>query len=183
MEENIKRLDFGKKYRAGNFFVFKYNKVLRKSEVAELRMQMGIPKEEWKKLQRSQLPFIKVEAISGVWSVEFCCNTSIYQFIDQLLLRAIEAYRDGVTLESNDLASFVHMFNHMYMDTVILGDNIYHTDKAQAMKAFMERQKATEVSKEEDDKVLEELKADEEAKATIIDMAETIRKGGGDEDR
>ena len=56
-------------------------------------------------------------------------------------------------------------------------------NKEGKMKAFMERQKATEVSKEEDDKVLEELKADEEAKATIIDMAETIRKGGGDEDR
>lgn len=181
MEEKNKRLEFGKKYRVGNFFVFKYNKVLRKSEVAELRMQMGIPKEEWKKLQRSQLPFLKIEAVSGVWAVEFCCNTSIYQFIDQLLSPAIEAYKAGVKLESNDLASFAHMFNHMYMDTVILGDGIYHADKANALKAFMERQKAAEVSEEQEKETLEDLQADEEAKATIVDMAQKIKEGGGDD--
>jgi len=181
MEENIKRLEFGRKYRVGNFIVFKTNKVLRRQEVAELRTQMGIPREEWKKLQRSQLPYIKVQAVSGVWAVEFCCNTAIYQFIDQLLLPAMDAYRDGVKLDSNDLSSFAHMFNHMYMDTVVLGDGEYHSDKANALKAFMERQKAVEVSQEEDDRVLEELKAEEEAKATIIDMASRIKEGGGDD--
>lgn len=182
MEER-KTLEFGRKYQVGNFRVLKYNRVLRKSEVAELRTQMGIPREEWKKLQRSQLPYIKVMAVSGVWAVEFCCNTSIYQFIDQMLVRAIEAYQQGVELESNDLASFAHMFNHMYMDTVILGDGIYHSDKASALKAFMERQKAAEVSQEEDDATLKELEADENAKATIIDMAEKMKEGGGDEDK
>lgn len=180
MEER-KTLEFGRKYQVGNFRVLKYNRVLRKSGVAELRTQMGIPRDEWKNLQRSQLPYIKVMAVSGVWAVEFCCNTSIYQFIDNLLVRAIDAYEQGVKLEGNDLASFAHMFNHMYMDTVILGDSIYHADKGNALKAFMERHKAAEVSQEEDDATLKELEADENAKATIIDMAEKMKEGGGDE--
>ena len=178
MEEKIKTLMFGRKYRVGNFFVFKTNKVLRKSEVAELRNQMGIPKEERKRLQRSQLPYIKVEAVSGVWAVEFCCNTTVYRFIDMMLPRAIEAHERGEELEENSLASFAHMFNIMYMDTCVIGDTVYSTDKASALKAYMERQKAAEVSQEDDDKVLEELQADEEAKATIVDMADQIRKGG-----
>ena len=182
MEER-KTLEFGRKYRVGNFFVFKYNKVLRKSEVQALRMQMGIPKDEWKNLQRAQLPFLKIEAVSGVWAVEFCCNTTMFQFLDQMLPRAIEADEQGIEMESNRVADFAHMFNHMYMDTVILGDDTYREGKASALKAFMKRQKAAEVSQEEDDATLKELEADENAKATIIDMAEKVKEGGTDGDK
>lgn len=177
MEER-KTLEFGRKYRVGNFIVLKINRVLRKSEVAELRTQLGIPMEERRKLQRAQLPYIKVEAVSGVWSVYFCCNTMMYRFIDSLLPIAFEAEENGEKPEANSVADFAHMFNNMYMDTVVLGDSIYHQDKANAIKAFIERQKAVELSEEQERKTLEELEADEDAKAAIVEMADKIKEGG-----
>ena len=35
-------MDFGKRYRVGNYWVLKFSKVLRKADVEALRMQMGI---------------------------------------------------------------------------------------------------------------------------------------------
>lgn len=177
-------LEFGKKYRVGNFLVFKINKVLRKSEVAQLRNQMGIPADVRKHLQRAQLPYIKVEAVSGVWAVEYCCNTVMYRFIDHVLARAIEAEKNGVKPETNNVADFVHFFSMLFTDTTVLGDSIYTADKANALKAYMERHKAfagaeeTPEEKAKDDEVLESVKTDEETRATIVDMAGRIKKGG-----
>lgn len=162
-------MQFGKKYYVGNFFVFKYNKVLRKSEVAELRNQMGIPMDERKKLQRAQLPYIKVEAVSGIWSVEFCCSTVMYNLIDRWLAADDEELK----------TSLFHIFSMMFTDTTIMGDTDYLCDKAKALKAFTDRQKAVETSQEDDDKILDELKADEDARSTIVDMANQIRKEDG----
>lgn len=171
--EQEKRLEYGKKYRVGNFYVLKVNRVLRKSEVEELRNQMNIPMDLRKSLQRSQLPYIKVAAISGVWSIEFCCNTSVYNMIDKWLAGDDEEQK----------ASLHHIFNMMFTDTTVMGDGQYLSDKAKAMKALMERHKAPEISDEDDSKILDDMKADEEAKATIVDMAEQIKKGGKDEGR
>lgn len=169
--EKEKRLEYGRKYMVGNFYVLKVNRVLRKSEVAELRNQMNIPMDIRKNLQRSQLPYIKVAAVSGIWSIEFCCNTAMYNMIDLWLAGDDEEQK----------TSLYHMFNMMFTDTTIVGDAQYMSDKAKAMKALMDRQKAPDVSEEDDAKILESVKADDEAKATIIDMAEQIKKGGGDE--
>ena len=165
-------MEYGRKYQAGNFYAIKFNKTLRKSEVAELRDQMGIPMGERKKLQRSQLPYIKVHAVSGVWSVEFCCNTAMYRLIDEWLAGDDEELK----------ISLAHMFSMMYTDTMVAGDAKYLADKARAMKSLMERSKATEVSDEEDEKIIGDLKADEESKATLLDMAKEIGKGGGDDE-
>ena len=62
MNESVKTLEFGKKYRVGNFIVFKFTKTLKKKEVEHLRNQMGIPEDIRKHLQRAQLPFIKIDA-------------------------------------------------------------------------------------------------------------------------
>lgn len=186
MEKEL-TLEFGKKYRVGNFIVFKHNRVLRKSEVDQLRNQMGIPADIRKHLQRAQLPYIKVEAISGVWAVQFCCNTNMYMFIDRILAKALKAEEEGVILEHNTVNDFVHFFSMFFTDTTVLGDSIYTADKANALKAYMDRCKAlagekeTPEEKAKDDEVLEELKKEEEQKATIIDMAEAIKKGGKDE--
>jgi len=180
MEEK-KTLSFGKRYRVGNFQVIKINKVLRRQEVAELRNQLGIPMEERKKLQRAQLPFIKVEAVSGVWAVEFSCATSMYRFIDILLARAIEAEENGERLDINSVADFAHIFSMMFTDTTILGDGQYLADKGKALRGLLDRQNAEDVSQEDDDKELDQMEADEEAKANIIDMAGQIGKEAGDE--
>ena len=183
MEKKEITLEFGKKYRVGNFVVFKHNRVLRRSEVEQLRNQMGIPADLRKHLQRSQLPYIKVEAISGIWAVQFCCNTNMYMFIDHVLAQAIKADEEGVEMESNSLNDYSHFFTMFFTDTTVLGDSIYTADKANALKAYMERHKAfagaqeTHEEKAEDDKILDELRKDEETKATIVDMAGTLKGG------
>ena len=168
--ENKKSLQFGKKYQVGNFVVFKDNRVLSKSEVNELRTQLGIPADERKKLQRAQLPYIKVEAVSGIWSVYYCCNTSVFRLIDEML---------GEGGEKNE-AFLAHLFNMWYVDTIVPGDNEYLLDKAKALKAFTERLRAGDVSKEEDEDILNAMKADEEAKATIVGIGKNIIEGEND---
>jgi hypothetical protein len=74
-----------------------------------------------------------------------------------------------------------HMFNMMFTDTTVTGDAQYLSDKAKAMNELMSRLKAPEISDEDDAKILESMKTDEDAKATIVDMAEQIKKGGDDE--
>lgn len=177
--EKEKRLMFGKRYQVGNYQVFKYNKVLRRQEVAELRNMVGIPMDERKKLQRAQLPFIKVEAVSGMWAVEFCCNTVMYRFLDMVLARAIEAEENGTAIDGSTVDDFAHIFGMMFMDTTVLGDVEYRTDKGKAVKAYLDRQKAVDDAGAEE-KAIEELKAEEDASAAIIDMANQIRKEDGD---
>ena len=163
-------MEFGKKYQVGNFVVFKVNKVLRKSEVRELRANMGIPTEEREKLKRAQLPYIKVEANSGIWAIEFCCNTQVYHMIDQLLGKNDE----------NSVNTLHHVFNMWFMDTTIPGDKEYQEAKAVALKGFMDRVKAAPVSDEEDNKILDEMQEDEKQKAAIIDMAKHLEGKEGD---
>lgn len=170
MQEN-KGLLYGKKYIVGNYRVIKVNKVLRKQDVAELRNMMGIPVEDRKLLQRAQLPFIKVEAVSGIWAVEFCCNTNVFRLIDTML---VEGDEKSETM-------FAHLFNMWYMDTAVPGDEEYQEAKAVALKDFMERQKAAAISEEEDSKILDEMKADEEAKAAIVEMGKELKKENDNE--
>lgn len=174
---------FGRRYQIGNYVVFKFNKVLKKFEIAELRNQIGIPKEDRKMLQRAQLPYIKVEAGSGIWAVEFCCNTAMYQYLDAFVVQAVEADEEGIELEDNNITDLSHVFSMMFTDTCILGDAEYTQDKGNALQALMERRKAREVSEEEDMKELDGLRQEEETKATILDMAGSIsaEKGGSDD--
>jgi len=189
MEEKKFTLEFGRKYRVGNFYVLKLNKVLKKYEVSQLRNQLNIPADLRKHLQRAQLPYIKVEAVSGIWALELCCNTMMYQFIDQFAAKAIEADERGEVLEHNSLTDFAHLFSMFFTDTCVLGDSIYTCDKANALNAFMARQKAiagekeTEMEKNKDDEDLEAVRQNEELKAKIINMANEIKKGGEDEDK
>ena len=89
----------------------------------------------------------------------------------------VEGYK-GMTL-----ADFHHLFNMWYTDTAVTGDREYQEDKARALQAFIARRvpisgAETAEQKAEDDKALDELRIEEEAKATIIDMAETLKEGG-----
>ena len=176
MEEKkeLQTIPFGKKLRVGNFSVLKYTKSLNKAELKELRNDAGIPQDIQKHLQRGGLPFIKIEAISGIWAIEYCVGTSVYKYIDEQLC-------------DQTMLTFLHLFTTWFTDTATSGDEKYLEDKARAMAGFMERIKArkageeTAEEKSEDDKILEEVKADEEAKATILDMAQKIKEGGQDD--
>ena len=173
MEENkeTKTIPFGTKLRVGNFFVLKYTKSLKKAELKALRNDAGIPKDVQKHLQRGGLPFIKIEAISGIWAIEFCVGTTVFKYIDEQLC-------------DQTMLTFLHLFTTWFTDTATTGDEQYIEDKARAMADFMDRIRARKAEEEtaeekaEDDKILEEVKADEEAKATILDMAQKIKEGG-----
>lgn len=160
---------FGKRYRVGNYTVIKYNRTLRKQEVSALRSQMGIPADVRKSLQRAQLPYIRVEAVSGLWAVEFCCNTAVYRLIDERLGEG------GMQSE----VIFAHLFNMWFMDTTVPGDEEYQEAKAEALKGFMERKKSA-VSSDDDSGILDEMEAEENGTAAVIEMAGKLGEGGGD---
>ena len=182
MEDEVLVLPFGKKVQVGNYTVLKYTKTLSGRELKKLRESKDIAPEIRKQLSRSGLPFIKVEAVSGIWAVEFCCNTAVYMFIDRGLPLAILADAGKREPKYEGIADYAHLFGMWMTDTCVQGDSIYYADKGKALQALIERQKATAEKKETaeekaaDDKVLEELKKDEEAKATIISMANDIQK-------
>ena len=183
-------LPFGKKIQVGNYTVLKYTKTLTKNQLKQIRESKDIAPEVQKQLSRAGLPYIKVEAISQIWAIEFCCNTGVYLFIDRVLPLALLAEQEKRKPEFESIADFAHLFGMWMTDTCVQGDSIYYADKGNALKALIERQKAsankeeTPEEKAEDDKILEEVKADEEAKANIIDMAQHVKeeqeKGGED---
>jgi len=167
-----KRMPFGKKVKCGNFLVLKRIKALSRADLKSLRNTIGIPKDMQKHLQRGGLPYIKVEALSGIWSVEYCCNTEMFRAIDTLLPIAIEAANRGEDTETT-VADFAHLFAMMMTDTMVIGDKEFQEGKALAMKGLLERQKP----KEGDDKeILEEMQKDEEHKAVIVDMVNELKK-------
>lgn len=183
-------LPFGKKIQVGNYTVLKYTKTLTKNQLKQIRESKDISPEVQKQLSRAGLPYIKVEAISQIWAIEFCCNTGVYLFIDRVLPLALLAEQEKRKPEFESIADFAHLFGMWMTDTCVQGDSIYYADKGNALKALIERQKAS-ANKEEtpeekaaDDKVLDEVKKDEEAKATIVDMAQHVKeeqeKGGED---
>ena len=174
MEEKKERptLPFGKEVRIGNWKVLKLTKTLSKEQIEGLRKQQGVSEKA-----------IKVEAISQIWSVEFCCNTGVYLHIDRVLPMALLADQEKREPEYESIADFAHLFSMWMTDTTVQGDSTYYADKGKALKGLIERQTAlrkkaeTPEEKAEDDKILEEVKAAEEAKAAIVDM----KKGGTDE--
>ena len=175
-------LPFGKKIQVGNYTVLKYTRTLTKQQLKQIREDKDIPTEIRKQLTRSGLPYIKVEAISQIWAVEFCCNMGVFTYIDRVLPLALLAAQEKREPEYESIADFAHLFAMWMTDTTVQGDSIYYADKGKALQAMIERQAAskkeeTQEEKAADDKVLEEVKAAEEAKAAIVDM----KKGGTDE--
>lgn len=178
MEEKKYEIPFGKKMQFGNFTVMKFVKTLSGKQTKALREGLGmIPKSERSKLTRAGIPYIKIEAISGVWSMELCCNTDMYRQIEYMASQAMD---EGDTPGTNT-ANLHHLCNMFFSDTAIRGDEEYFVDKAKALKSFMERCKAGEETSEEkatDDKILDEMQEDEKTKAAIVEMTQEAMKGG-----
>lgn len=191
-KQEILVLPFGRKIQVGNYTVLKYTKTLTKQQLKSIREDKDIHPEVKKQLTRNGLPYIKVETISMIWSVEFCCNTGVFMHIDRVLPLALLAAQEKREPEYESIADFAHLFGMWMADTTVQGDSIYYADKGNALKGLIERQTAlrkqeeTPEEKAEDDKILEEVKAEEEAKANIIDMVsdaqkQAEQKGGSDE--
>jgi hypothetical protein len=170
MEE--KRMPFGKRLKCGNFLVLKYTRTLSKGEMKTLRDTMGIPQDMRKYLHRGGLPYIRVEALTGIWAIEFCCNTQMFMTIDQLLPVAIDAANNDEEAETT-VADFAHLFALMMTDTMVIGDGEYQKAKAEAMRDLIDRQKPLEG---DDKEILEEMQKEEEALAAVVDMAKEVSK-------
>lgn len=187
MEEKKERpsLPFGKEVRIGNWKVLKLTKTLSKEQIESLRKQQGVSEKAKpsKKLKRAGIPYIKVEAISGIFALTFCFNTQVFRWLDYCIPAALEAQKNGETLSQNSVADILHVFGMWMTDVCTTGDQKYYEDKANALKALIERQKAfagaaeTAEEKAEDDKILEEVKADEEAKAKLVEMSKEVVDG------
>lgn len=167
MEEELKEMDFGRKYRIGNFECWKVTRALSRREVESLRDQAGVPNDVRKHLRRGGLPFLNVQSVSGGWSVSFVIGTMMYRYIELMVMSGDDGKR-----------SLVNLFTMMYADTTVMGDQEYWKAKAEALQAFMDRQKAREVSDEEDKRELDSLRTEEEARAAIMEMGEDLKRHG-----
>ena len=183
MEEKKERpsLPYGKEIKIGNYKVLKFTKALSRDQLKALRKTAG--NGGVKGLSRAGIPYIKVEAISGIFALTFCFNTQVFRWLDYCIPAALEAQEKGETLAKNSVADILHVFGMWMTDVCTTGDQKYYEDKANALKALIERQKAfagtaeTAEEKAEDDKILEEVKADEEAKAKLVEMSKEVADG------
>lgn len=158
-----KEMIFGKKFKAGNFTYIKTNTVLPKKDMETLRDNDDVPKAIRKQLRRVGLPCITVKSISENWMIRYAVGTVMYDYIE---------FEHGNGEEGQK--SLASLFTMMYSDTMVFGDQQYWEDKAKALQAFMDRQKK-DVDKSTDDEDLNALRTQEEAKATIIDMAKEVK--------
>lgn len=126
-------MDFGKKYRLGNYFMIKLSRSLGKKELKHLRDEKGIPKAVQKLLSRGSLPYIKVEAISGVWAVEWCAGTEMYNLFDGILSsRQVDEELEGLTL----------VVARMHTICSIVGDREMNVGINDALNGYLGRVKA-----------------------------------------
>ena len=126
-------MDFGKKYRLGNYFVTKLSRSLGKKELKQLRDGKGIPEAVQKLLSRGSLPYIKVEAISGVWAVEWCAGTEMYNLFDGILSsRQADEELEGLAL----------VVARMHTVCSIVGDKEMNVGINDALNGYLDRVKA-----------------------------------------
>ena len=171
-------LPFGKKISVGPFTVLKYSKSLSKKEVKELRDAANIPTDVRKHLQRGSLPFIKVETVSGSWSVEWIIGQTMYDAINKIPL-ACDA--DGNPLYfGNGFKNLHAIFNAMFADTCTVGDFEYQQAKQKLLVDYLNRASAvqkeqTEEEKKESEEALEDVYQAEQHKAMILEMGKEVK--------
>ena len=162
-------MPFGKKFRAGNFEVLKFTRALGSEDLRRLRDGSGVSRDDYRLLKRSGVPFIKVSALSGIWSVEFAFNTQMFGFLDH-------SFGCGESTEGIDV-----IFNTMFADTTLFGDEEYFMAKREVIAAYLSRIDHDELSDEEDGKILDGLRQDEEFRGALIDFADEIGEEVSDE--
>ncbi len=134
-------MDFGKKYRLGNYFVTKLSRSLGKKELKQLRDGKGIPEAVQKLLSRGSLPYIKVEAISKVWAVEWCAGTAMFNLFDGCLGSAGRTERTGNagSDETDVLEGLKGLVSRMCSLCSIVGDRQMNADLTKALSDFLGR--------------------------------------------
>ena len=178
-------LPFGKSIKTRHFTVLKFSKSLSKKEIASLRED--IPAEIKKHLQRGSLPFIKIADIAGTWGVEFSVGTSMYAALDVCIPVVVGDHYEFSKDDGNIIEAFAQL---MYADTSLPGDAEYTSGKLKLRDEYIAREAARrnaasdrgksdeQLSKESDEAVQEVVDRGKHAD-TLLDMAEQIKKEGG----
>ena len=178
-------LPFGKTIKTRHCTVLKFSKSLSKKEVASLRED--IPADIKKHLQRGSLPFIKIADIAGTWGVEFSVVTSMYAALDKCVPVAVGDHYEFSKDDGNIIEAFAQL---MYADTSLPGDAEYTAGKLKLRDEYIAREAARrnadsyngkteeQIRKESDEAVQEVIDRDKHAD-TLLDMAEQIKKEGG----
>ena len=178
-------LPFGKTIKTRHFTVLKFCKSLSKKEVASLRED--IHADIKKHLQRGSLPFIKISDIAGTWGVEFSVVTSMYAALDEFVPVAVGDHYEFSKDDGNIIEALAQL---MYADTSLPGDAEYTAGKLKLRDEYIAREAARrnaaadrgksdeQLSKESDEAVQEVVDRGKHAD-TLIDMAEQIKKEGG----
>lgn len=165
-------MEFGKKYRVGNYYMIKVNRSLSGLEQAELRSYL--PEELKKDLHRRSLPYIRISTVSGSWAIEFSLFEKMFQALDGA---TAEELRDRETM------NLLHnLFTGFHVDTTIMGDKEYNQAKSSALQSFLERKAKemkpeTEEDKKADDAILDEMKSDMEKEDAMMRMAKEVADG------
>lgn len=153
-------MDFGKKYRVGNFEMMKLSRSLTKKETKQLRIEADIPESIQKYLTRGSLPYIKVRTISGIWSLEWSVGMVMFSIMDGVNFTDLE--------QTDALKSLLTRF---YSITSVLGDAQMERDIQNAITGFLERVKATKDNEKEEKDILDNIGAKMEAEKNISEIA------------
>lgn len=178
-------LPFGKTIKTRHFTVLKFSKSLSKKEVSSLRED--IPADIKKHLQRGSLPFIKIADIACTWGIEYSIGTSMYASLDECVPVAVGDHYEFSKDNGNIIEAFAQL---MYADTSLPGDAEYTAGKLKLRDEYIAREAARrnaaadkgkteeQLRKESDEAVQEVVDRDKHAD-TLLDMAEQIKKEGG----
>lgn len=159
-------MDFGKKYRVGNFEIIKLSRSLTKNEIKRLRMEAGIPASKQKHLTRGSLPYIKVKAISGMWALEWSVGMTMFNVFD------------GADFEDVQQRKVMRgLLTRLYTITSILGDAQMERDIQKTLADFLGRIKANKDNKEEEKAILKNMGAKMEAEKNISEIGKEVRDG------
>lgn len=159
-------MDFGKKYRVGNFEIIKLSRSLTKNEIKRLRMEAGIPVSVQKHLTRGSLPYIKVKAISGMWALEWSVGMTMFNIFD------------GADFEDVQQREVMRgLLTRLYTITSVLGDAQMERDIQKTLADFLGRIKANKDNKEEEKAILKNMGAKMEAEKNISEIGKEVGDG------
>lgn len=159
-------MDFGKKYRVGNFEIIKLSRSLTKNEIKQLRTEAGIPVSVQKYLTRGSLPYIKVRTISGMWALEWSVGMTMFNIFD------------GADFEDVQQRKAMRgLMTRLYTITSVLGDAQMERDIQKTLADFLGRIKANKDNKEEEKAILKNMGAKMEAEKNISEIGKEVGDG------
>lgn len=166
--------------RAGNFTLTKVSRRLNKKQRADITAEvlqgmtgraLSAARDYIKGLDPGGLPFMRVETLSGGWSLELAWGTGMYAAIDGFVADA-----DG-HLEPEDEEALARLFSLMFTDTCVVGDAQYIRGKLDLLwgsDGLLRRLADAPRKDEEDRKALDGVLSDEERKETVRRMADGL---------